>query len=323
MIRYYKKNSNQPYFELQRAEKGCWINIYPPFDNEEVRKVSEELDIPIEFFVDALDVDERSRYEQDDGVQFIVLNVPIKNQINTNEAQYQTIPLGIVENDDYILTITAAENPIIDSMLSPAMKSLDMNDHSRFVLFMLEKTVYFFLQYLKNINVQRMLYEKELRNSSRNEELFKMMDIQKSLVYFVTNLRDNELMFLRMQRTDFLNIRKREDCNDFFEDIIIDISQAQEMARIYTDILNATLDTFASIISNNLNTVMKRLTSITIILMVPTLVSSFFGMNVPLRVPFTTFEVNASHGNAFIIIIVFSAILTACLFLFFRRNKLF
>lgn len=324
MIRYYKKHINEALIELEKAEKGCWISIYPPFNNEEVRQVSEELDIPLDFFVDALDIDERSRYEQEDGIQFIVLNVPVKNANNgSNEALYNTVPLGIAENEDYILTVTAFANPVIDALLMPNMKSLDTNDHSRFVLLMLERVVYYYLQYLKNINIQRTLYEKELYHSSRSEELFKMMNLQKSLVYFVTSLRDNELMFLRMQRTDFLNVRKREDCSDFFEDIIIDISQAQEMSRIYTDILNATLDTFASIISNNMNNVMKRLTSITIILMVPTLVSSFFGMNVPLNLPFLDIQIGDSHNQAFVLILVFSVLLTTGVVLFFRRNRLF
>lgn len=142
------------------------------------------------------------------------------------------------------------------------------------------------------------------------------MNLQKSLVYFVTTLRDNETMFLRMQRTDFLKIRKREEESDFFEDIIIDANQAQEMARIYADILNATLDTFASIISNNLNTIMKRLTSVTIILMVPNLVFSYYGTN---------FE--HIWGLHFVgapwVMLAFTLLLTIGLSWYFMRNRLF
>ena len=141
------------------------------------------------------------------------------------------------------------------------------------------------------------------------------MNLQKSLVYFVTTLRDNEVMLLKMQRTDFLKIRNDEDLSDFFEDIIIDMSQAQEMSQIYSDILNNTMDAFASIISNNLNTIMKRLTSITIILMVPTLVASFYGMNVPLW--------GEKEPYAFLIILTASVVLTAMLVGFFMRKRLF
>lgn len=280
MIKFYKKQLNLPKEELPQAEVGCWINISSPFSTDELRALSEKLDIPLDYFFDSLDINERSRYEQEDGVQFIVLNIPLKNESEQEgEAYYVTLPLGIVEVDDYIITISAVDNPIINTFLTPNFKALDTSDHSRFVLLLFERTVHYFLLYLRNINQQRNLYEKELYHSSRNEELFNLMNLQKSLVYFVTTLRDNETMFLRMQRTDFLHIRKREEEADFFEDIIVDLNQAQEMSRIYADILNATLDTFASIISNNLNTIMKRLTSITIILMVPNLIFSYYGMN--------------------------------------------
>lgn len=281
MIKFYRKTLQLPLAELTHAEVGCWINISPPFNTDELRSLSEELEIPLDYFFDSLDINERSRYEQEDGVQFIVLNVPLKNESEQEgEAYYVTLPLGIVEVDNYVITISAVDNPIIiDTFLSRNLKSLDTTDHSRFVLLLFERTVHYFLLYLRNINNKRNEYEKELYHSSRNEELFNLMNLQKSLVYFVTTLRDNETMFLRMQRTDFLHIRKREEEADFFEDIIVDLNQAQEMSRIYADILNATLDTFASIISNNLNTIMKRLTSITIILMIPNLIFSYFGMN--------------------------------------------
>lgn len=281
MIKYYQKKTGTPLTEIDKPQKGCWINIYPPFDNtEELRKISEELEIPIDYFFDSLDINERSRYEQEDGIQFIVLNIPIKNESDgEGEAYYITIPLGIVEVDDYFITVAAFENPVTDAFLQRNIKTFHTGDHSHFALLIFERTVQYFLLYLKNINNQRNLYEKELYHSSRNEELFKLMNLQKSLVYFVTTLRDNETMFLRMQRTDFLKIRKKEEESDFFEDILVDINQAQEMARIYADILNATLDTFASIISNNLNTIMKRLTSVTIILMIPNLIFSFYGTN--------------------------------------------
>jgi len=317
VIKYYKKLQNQPLQKLTKAEKGCWINIYPPYNPQELKQLSDELDIPTDYFIDSLDIDERSRYEQEDGVQFIVMNIPVKNtqEKAEYEALYITIPIGIVEVDDYILTISAFKNPVIDYFLERNTRSFDTSQHSLFVLLLFERTVFYFLHYLKSMDNQRNLYEKELYYSSRNRELSSLMNIQKSLVYFVTTLRGNELMMMRMQRTDFLNISRDEDLSDFFEDIIIDMSQAQEMAQIYTDILNAIMNAFASIISNNMNTIMKRLTSITIILMVPTLVASFYGMNVPL--------LGQDYRYAFAIIIITSVLLTILIGWFFMRKKLF
>lgn len=282
MIKYYAKERGGILQELLHAQRGCWINVYPPYNRQEINLLSEELDVPLDYFFDSLDIDERSRYEQEDGVQFIVLKIPIKNMVeDDSEAVYLTIPIGIIEVDDYILTISAFENPVIDYFLTRNPREFESTDHSHFALLLFERTVFYFLHYLKFINNQRNLYEKELYNSSRNQELSKLMRLQKSLVYFVTTLRDNEMLMMRMQRSNFLNIREKEEREDFFEAIIIDMQQAQDMARIYTDILNSTMDSFPSIISNNLNSSMERLTTLTVILMAPTLVASFFGMNTP------------------------------------------
>lgn len=301
---------------MQSAESKCWINIYPPYSNEELEKVSERLDIPIEFMIDSLDVDERSRFEHDDGVELIVVNTPVQNQDEAeNEADFITIPIGIIEVEDFIVTISSQQNPVIDFFLNRPVKNFDPSDHSDFVLRILDKNIYYFLHYLKRINMQRNLYEKELFTSSRNSELSKLMNLQKSLIYFATTLRDIEVMSLKIERTDFLNIKNREEQSDFLQDIIIDTSQAREMSDVYTNIISTTVDSYASIISNNLNTVMKRLTSVTIMLMVPTLVASFYGMNVSM--PF------ADSPLAFPITIGVSAILAIGVFLFFRKQELF
>ncbi len=318
MIKFYRKTPDTSLEQLTRAEQGCWINISQPFDTDELRLLSEELDIPIDYFFDSLDIDEQSRYEQEDGVQFIVLNVPIKNAPEQDgEPYYVTLPLGILEVENYIVTVCAVENPILLDLFAPRyLKDLNTIDHSHFVLRLFERTVYYFLTYLRSISNKRNEYERELYHSSRNEELFKLMNLQKSLVYFTTTLRDNETMFLRMKRTDFLNVRKREAESDFFEDIIIDLNQAQEMARTYADILNATLHTFSSIISNNLNTIMKRLTSITIILMVPNLVFSYYGMN---------FEHiwGLEYAAAPFLVLLLTMLVTMGLSWLFLRNRLF
>ncbi len=316
MIKFYQKKANQLLEELPKAQIGCWINIYPPYNNEELRQLSESLDIPLDFFIDSLDIDERSRFEQEDGVQLIVWNVPVRNPSNLeHEALYITVPVGIMEVDDYILTISGLANPVIDFFLENNVKKFDTTVHNDFALLLFDRTNHYFLQYLKMLNRLRNDYEKEIYNSSRNKELASLLNIQKSFVYFITTLRDNELLLLRIKRIDFLKVRQDEKQYDFFEDIVIDTNQAQDMAQIYSDILNSTMNALASIISNNLNTVMKRLTSITLILMVPTLVASFYGMNVPVW--------GQSLSFAFPLIIIISILLSFVLTWFFRRKKMF
>lgn len=316
MIKFYLKKANSLIQEIPEAQKGCWINIYPPYNNEELRQLSESLDIPLDFFIDSLDMDERSRYEQEDGVQLIMWNIPIRNETEAaNQAHYITVPVGIMEVDDYILTISGFKNPVIDYFLENKVKNFDISIHNHFVLLLFDRTNHYFLQYLKSLNRQRNVYEKELYNSSRNRELSNLLDIQKSLVYFMTTLRDNELLLMRIKRIDFLKVRQDEELDDFLEDIIIDTSQAQDMAQIYSDILNGTMDALASIISNNLNTVMKRLTSITLILMVPTLIASFYGMNVPVW--------GQENPISFPLIIIMSILMSFVLTWFFRRQRLF
>ena len=180
----------------------------------------------------------------------------------------------------------------------------------------MEQTVTRFLSSLKKVNHRRNLIEKELYASSRNMEIKELLKIEKSLVYFVNALNANELLSLKMKRTDFVHVRDNEENNDLFEDIIIDNSQALDMAKVYTDILGGTMDAYASIISNNLNIVMKRLTTITIVLMVPTLVASFFGMNV--KIPF-----EENNHYAFLIVCLVSASLSALVAFFFRRKEMF
>ena len=169
------------------------------------------------------------------------------------------------------------------------------------------------MEHLKEINHQRNIYEQKLYDSNRNEELLHLMRVQKSLVYFVTALRGNELLMLKMERTNFLGLNEEE--REFLNDLIVDTSQALEMANVYTNILSATLDAFASIISNNLNNVMKRLTSITIILSLPVLVASIYGMNVELPFQHTP--------HAFYIPIILSLLVSVLIAGYFMKKKWF
>lgn len=315
VIQYLKKIDGRMQ-ELSVREPGSWINIYPPFSPEEVLKLSEELFIPIEFLQDSMDVDERSRFELDEELKLIVINTPVKNKNQEEaEANFITVPVAIIYHREYIITVSSQENPTIDFYLNRNIKTFDPANKEEFILQILDKNIYYFLQYLKRINLLRNTYEKELFHSSRNMELSKLITLQKSLIYFATTLRDLEVMTMKIQRTNILKLADQSDAYYFLGDVIIDTNQAREMADVYTNILNTTVDSFASIISNNLNQVMKRLTSVTIILMVPTLVASFFGMNVKLPLEQNSF--------GYVYIILLSMLGAFCIMYFFRKNELF
>ncbi|MCR9102554.1 MAG: magnesium transporter CorA family protein [bacterium] len=315
MIRYYTKE-DRTLRELEEPQYGCWVNISPPFSHEELEELSQQFDIPLDFLTDSLDIDERSRYEREDDIRLIVVNTPILNEIEEeNDAIYITVPIGIILTPDQFITITAYENPVLQLFLDGKVRGFNTKDESAFVLQIMEQNVYRFLTCLKKLNLKRNLIEKELYDSSRNKELKQLLSIEKSLVYFVNSLSANELLKMKMKRTDFLKIRDDEDKSDLFEDIIIDNSQALEMANIYTNILNGTMDAYGSIISNNLNITIRRLTLITIILMVPTLVASFYGMNIPLPLE--------GKPYALPVIVAVSISLSLLVTWYFQRKRLF
>jgi len=294
---------------------GCWICVSPPFEPDELFELTSQLEIPLDFLTDSLDTDERSRYEKEEEGKLILLNSPILNE-KENEAYYVTVPIGIVLMADNILTISAADNPVIRIFIENRVKNFNPHDYPRFVLQLFEQVVFRFLACLKKLNLKRNLIEQELYSSSKSSELKQLLRIEKSLVYFVNSLSSNELLKMKMKRTDFLDIRDDEDLTDLLEDVIIDNSQALEMANVHTNILNGTMEAYASIISNNLNFVIQRLTLITLILMVPTLIASYYGMNVK-NLPMAQTE------GGFYYVIIISIILSLILAWFFRRRQLF
>ena len=279
MIQYFKNVDSQT-IEINKPESGIWVNLVPPFKDEEFIELSEGLEIPIEFLRDSLDIDERPRFEIEDNVKFIVIKTPTENNsFNDSDAFYITIPICIILTHNQIVTVNSFDNGAIKKFLSTFQKR-HPDKRNMMVLKIFEKIVQDFLNYLKEINHKRNQFETSLYDSNSNEDLLNLMRIQKSLVYFVTALRSNEMLMMKLERTNFLGLNEEE--REFLQDLIVDTSQALEMANIYTTILSSTMDAFASIISNNLNNVMKRLTSITIILSLPILVTSIYGMNVPI-----------------------------------------
>ncbi|MBK9981276.1 MAG: magnesium transporter CorA family protein [Saprospiraceae bacterium] len=315
MTRYYHIEDGR-LTELDKPVLSCWINVTPPFEPSELEGLAEEHAIPIDFLTDALDVDERSRYEREDDIRLILVNTPMLNEIDKdNEAIYITAPIGIILTQDHVLTICQYENPILQRFIDGRIKGFDPSNEQMFVLNILEQNVMRFMDSLKKLNIKRNMIERELYNSSRNSEIQQLLRIEKSLVYFVNTLSSNELLNMKIKRTDFLRLGENEEEAEFFDDIIIDNGQALSMANIYTNILSGTMDAYTSIISNNLGLFIQRLTIITIILMVPTLVASFFGMNV--RIPFEDTK------GAFYIVLILATSLSLLLVWFFRRKNLF
>jgi len=279
MIQYYTFQGRQV-VPVQGLKQAAWIHVCPPFEDGEKERHANDFGIPLDFITDSLDIDERSRYEIEDEGKLILINTPIVNQSQKeNEAIYVTVPLGIVSTGDQLITVTPADNPIIAKIAENKVRNFNPQDQSLFVLHLFEQNTFWFLECLKKLNLKRNLIEQELYNSSRNEELRQLLKIEKSLVYFVNSLSANDLLMLKMKRIDFLKVRDKDPHEDLFEDIIIDNGQALEMSNVYTNILSGTMEAYASIVSNNLNIFIHRLTIITIILMVPTLVASFYGMN--------------------------------------------
>jgi magnesium transporter len=279
MIQYFKNIEHQT-IAIDKPEDGSWINVLPPLRQEEFSELSESLEIPIDFLKDSLDIDERSRYEIDDNVKLIVIKTPTENiSFNDSDAFYITIPICIILTHNQIVTVNSFENEAIKKFLT-TFQNRNPDKKNMMVLKIFEKVINNFQDHLKEINMRRNNLEHKLYVANRNEELLQLMRIQKSLVYFLTALRSNELLMMKMVRTNFLQLN--EDEKDFLDDLIVETSQALEMANTYTNILSSTLDAFASIISNNQNEVLKRLTTLTIVLTVPTLIASIYGMNVPI-----------------------------------------
>lgn len=279
MIQYFKNIEHQT-IAIDKPEDGSWVNVLPPLRQEEFSELSESLEIPIDFLKDSLDIDERSRYEIDDNVKLIVIKTPTENiSFNDSDAFYITIPICIILTHNQIVTVNSFENEAIKKFLT-TFQNRNPDKKNMMVLKIFEKVINNFQDHLKEINMRRNNLEHKLYVANRNEELLQLMRIQKSLVYFLTALRSNELLMMKMVRTNFLQLN--EDEKDFLDDLIVETSQALEMANTYTNILSSTLDAFASIISNNQNEVLKRLTTLTIVLTVPTLIASIYGMNVPI-----------------------------------------
>ena len=287
--------------EIKEFKKGSWINLVNPSE-QEIKKVCESANIQEDFIRDALDFEEKARIdrEEDDGTTLFVVDVPIVEKNEENDV-YTTMPLGmIVVRDDFFITVSLRKNKVIEDFEKRKIKDFQTYKKSKLIFQILYLNSSYYLSYLKLINKETEIAEYILKNSMKNKELLKLLSLEKSLVYFTTSLKSNELVMERTLRGKFIKLY--DDDEDILEDAITENKQAIEMAKIYSNILNGTMEAYASIISNNLNGVMKFLTSITIVLAIPTMISSFWGMNVNL--PFQDSKLG------FVIMIAISAILT-------------
>lgn len=312
MIQYFK-NINHQTIQVDKPDNGAWVNVLPPLKQEEFSELADELDIPLDFLTDSLDIDERSRFEEDDNVKLIVIKTPTENNsFNESDAYYITIPLCIILTHNQIVTVNSFENGAIKKFLH-TFQNRHPDNRKMMVLKIFEKIIQTYMEFLKEINVRRNVLEQKLYAASKNEQLLQLMRIQKSLVYFVTALRSNEMLLMKIERTNFIALNEEE--KEFLNDLIVDNSQALEMANIYTNILSSTLDAFASIIANNQNEVLRRLSVITIVLTFPVLVASIFGMNVP-----SGFE---RSPYAFYIVAILSFAVSVVIGWSFFRKKIF
>jgi magnesium transporter len=311
MIQHFK-NIEGKTLGLAKPENTSWINVLPPLKHEEFTELSNTLQIPIDFLKDSLDIDERSRYEIEHNVTLIVIKTPTENNsFNESDAYYITIPICIILTNNHTVTVNSFENSAIKKFLN-SFQNGHPDKRSTMVLKIFEKVVHNFMDYLKEINHRRNLLEQKLYVANRNEELLQLVRIQKSMVYIVTALRSNEILMMKLERTNVLQLN--DDEKEFLNDLIVDNAQALEMANIYTNMLVSTLDAFASIISNNQNAGLRKLAVLTIVLTIPVLISSIYGMNVPIPYQNTPY--------AFWIPVILSLfILIFVTFNYFKRNK--
>jgi magnesium transporter len=307
MISIYK-NIENGLSALAEPTSGSWINVINPTDQE--LSFLQGLGVPADYLTYPLDLDERARTEREDGELLIVLRVPYYQGENA-DIPYATIPLGIILTDRHLITVCKRESDLIQEFLDGRVKGLSTAKRHRFVLRLLLNTATKYLYFLREINHHVDELEDRLQLSTKNRELLEILKYQKSLTLFTTALKSNELMMERLQRSRLFQTYSEDE--DLLDDVITENQQAIEMTNIAINILSSMMDAFASIISNNLNGVMKFLASVTILLSVPTIITSFFGMNVHLPLE------NAASGALIIFVGTFllSVLVT---YIFWKRD---
>jgi len=317
MLRIYKSEDGGKLVKLKKNKVTplSWYNLISP-NEEEMAMVSTQLGLDFDMLKNSLDLDERSRVEIEDNALSLIVNLPLLDE----DGKFDTLPCGLFFTKRNFMTICSRDNRIIGAFNKNTAKTFDTRERGRFLLSILSKCTQVYLKYLAIINQKTEEIEYSLRKTTKNKALFKLIEIQKSLVYFTTALKDNHLVLLKILR--MINspamgklINFTADDIDMLEDVIVENKQAIEMVDMHRSILEGMMDGFASIINNNLNLVMKFLAAITIILSIPTMFASFWGMNVP--VPAT------DNPYGFLIVVAISALATVFTIIYFRKKGMF
>ena len=299
------------FVEKPQWQPNCWINVVCP-DKEDFNFLANTLQVPESFLLDIADTDERPRTETEGNWLLTILRIPMQAKDNEGFPFY-TVPIGIITNNEIIVSVCYHNTDLLPDFIEHTRrKGIEVRNKLDLILRLIYSSSVWFLKYLKQINLDINAAEKELEKSIRNEDLLRLMRLQSTLVYFNTSIRGNEVMIGKL-RTIFQDTGYLD--KDLVEDVIIELKQALSTVNIYSDILTGTMDAFASIISNNVNDIMRRMTSLSITLMIPTLIASFYGMNVDIHLSDTPY--------AFALIVICSVVLTTLAFVIFRKIKWF
>ncbi|AGX41211.1 magnesium transporter CorA family protein [Clostridium saccharobutylicum] len=278
MIQIYKSESeyNSNLKSIDTIENGSWINIVAPSD-EELILISKKTGVTLEFLKAALDDEETSRIDMEDDSLLVIVDIPF-TEMEDNSLTYDTYPLAIIHTEKQLITVCLKNSKILTDFANSRVKSFYTFKKSRFTLQILNRISTYYLLYLRQIDKKSLMIEKRLHKSMKNRELIQLHSLEKSLVYFSTSLKANEITLEKMLKVELM--QKYEEDKDVLEDVIIENKQAIEMTEIYSNILASTMDFFASVISNNLNIVMKVLASVTILMAIPTIMGGIYGMNI-------------------------------------------
>ena len=316
MLQIFKTETDElRELEINSTEKGSWINLIKP-SADEIKTVAEITGIQMDFLTAALDEEERSRIEIEDNYILIIINIPLME----DESSFNTLPLGIIVSQDYFITVCLKDNKVLSFFNNDNSKHFNTTKRTRFLFQLLFRSAKIYLRYLRYINKHTDGIEIALRRTMKNKALFQLLELQKSLVYFTTALKDNNMVtekLMRLGKNEHVShlLKLYEEDEDLLEDVSIENKQSIEMVEMHSNILTSMMDAFASIISNNLNIVMKFLTSVTILLAIPTMLASFWGMNV--GVPFK----DTALGFEFVVVV--SIIATAISAYILAKKEMF
>jgi len=306
MIHFYKSVDNRIH-EMPEMEEGCWVSVIAP-DETEIAYLINDLGLDQGFVRAALDEEESSRIEEEEGQVLVIVDLPVAVSSNDRKdesaAHYTTMPMGIILAETCVVTISLTAQPVITEISGGMVKNVTPHLKTRFLLLLLLRIASRFLLYLKQIDKLSTQAEQQLHRNMSNQALYRLLSLEKSLVYFSTSLKSDEMTLEKIMRGRIIKLYDEDE--DILEDVLIEVKQAIEMCNIYSNILSSTMDAFSSIISNNLNIVMKVLTSLTIVMAIPNIITGFYGMNViGLPIPVAWFPT----------VLIAACILVACVIL--------